>query len=338
LLVEEEGKMSKNMGKILLFSLCAVAVMATAFSTFAADGQFKLAQTSSTTFPIILNSTASYVLTSNLMVPDPNVNAITISADNVTLDLNGHALIGPGSGTGTGIYAIDKKNITVRNGTIRGFGYEGIYIHGSTANNRVKDISAYDNGRNGIEVLYATITNCTSSSNGALGIKATYSTITGCMAYDNSGLEGIWGKYSTINSCTAISNEHNGIGGYNSTVTNCTAYNNLCSSSNQSGIYAINSSVTNSTSYDNGKTGFDLTYATLINCTANSNGSDGIYAWGKCHIVGNNCRDNEGYGINLVNSYSYVIKNSASNNTSGNFNSVGTDYMPITGDNANYGW
>jgi|SRR5579864_650467 len=46
-------------------------------------------------------------------------DAITIKADNVVLDLNGHVL--KGNGTGTGIQAADRKNIAVRNGTITGF-------------------------------------------------------------------------------------------------------------------------------------------------------------------------------------------------------------------------
>jgi hypothetical protein len=46
-------------------------------------------------------------------------NGITINADDVVLDLNGHAISGPA--TAIGVQATDRSRVTVRNGTIRGF-------------------------------------------------------------------------------------------------------------------------------------------------------------------------------------------------------------------------
>ena len=49
---------------------------------------------------------------------------ITINAGNVVLDLNGYTVGGSGAGVGSnayGIYAYQRKNITIRNGTVRGF-------------------------------------------------------------------------------------------------------------------------------------------------------------------------------------------------------------------------
>jgi len=57
-------------------------------------------------------------------------NAITINVDNVVINMNGWKLDGLGAGTATqtnGIYAGQHNNITIRNGTIRGF-YRGIYL------------------------------------------------------------------------------------------------------------------------------------------------------------------------------------------------------------------
>jgi len=57
-------------------------------------------------------------------------NAITINVNNVVIDLNGRKLGGGSAGAGTiaiGIYADQRKNITIRNGTIRGF-YCGVYL------------------------------------------------------------------------------------------------------------------------------------------------------------------------------------------------------------------
>lgn len=63
--------------------------------------------------------------------------AIDIRANDVTVDLNGYAISGvSASGLGTGttaIYAADRRNVTVRNGTFRGFN-RGIHLAGTQAN------------------------------------------------------------------------------------------------------------------------------------------------------------------------------------------------------------
>jgi len=184
-----------------------VAVVAVPFSVFCADGQIKIGQTSSTTFPITISSSGSYVLTSNLNVSSTSANAITIDADNVTIDLNGHAIIGPGEEIGTG---------------------SGIYANNST------------------------ITNCT--------VRANHE-------------DGIYAQYATI-------------------ITNCTAYENT---------------------------------------------GDGIQGGQRTCIECNNLKNNGEYGLTLVSSNNYAIKNTASNNTSGQFNNGGSNnHMPISGDNANW--
>ena len=46
-------------------------------------------------FPVSITQPGSYRLTTNLIVADPNTNGIEISANHVTIDLNGFAIIGP---------------------------------------------------------------------------------------------------------------------------------------------------------------------------------------------------------------------------------------------------
>ena len=87
-----------------------------------------------TSVPITITGNGIYCLTGNLETAITSGNAITINGSNVIIDLNGHKLGGGGAGPGTGavgIYANQRKNITIRNGTIRGF-YYGIYIDDST--------------------------------------------------------------------------------------------------------------------------------------------------------------------------------------------------------------
>src|SRR5512141_598037 len=52
-------------------------------------------------FPVTITQSGSYKLASNLTVASSTANAISIQADNVTLDLNGFSLTGPrGYGNG----------------------------------------------------------------------------------------------------------------------------------------------------------------------------------------------------------------------------------------------
>ncbi|MHC4687904.1 MAG: NosD domain-containing protein [Planctomycetota bacterium] len=72
-----------------------------------------------------------YCLTGNLATNlSTNVAAIYIDTNNVTIDLNGYKIGNLAAGAGTqavGIYAPQKKNITIKNGIIRGF-YFGIWL------------------------------------------------------------------------------------------------------------------------------------------------------------------------------------------------------------------
>jgi len=83
-----------------------------------------------TTLPAVITVQGIYCFTGNLATSMVGGTAITINTNNVTIDLNGWKLGGLAAGTGTqtrGIYALQRKNITIRNGIIRGF-LRGIYL------------------------------------------------------------------------------------------------------------------------------------------------------------------------------------------------------------------
>ena len=95
-------------------------------------------------FPVTISEPGSYRLSSNLVVPNNATTAIEIAASNVTLDLNGFAILGPANGTndtcgitavGSGIATAPgltgRSNITVRNGAVQGVGCVGILLAGS---------------------------------------------------------------------------------------------------------------------------------------------------------------------------------------------------------------
>lgn len=326
--------MMKGKSRIQLVLWALLFVVTMSFSAYGADGQIKIGQTASTTFPVVINQPGSYVLTSNLVVSTANVIGIVIAADNVTLDLNGHALIGPGIGSGgndvRGIDGRFRKNITIKNGTVRGFPSDGIALHGSGwnqptngTNNLVKDIRAYGNAFTGIVVTNGLVTNCTANSNGN-GIAVESSNVTNCMA-NNNHTDGFLVMKSTITNCTANGNGFDGIRSSESTITNCTAKSNA-----NTGIKCHIHE-------------FGTSSGTITNCMANSNGSYGISAHSNCRIEGNNLTDNGWHGLYLFGSHNYAIKNSASNNAHGNFWCAVNNYMPtsLTGSdaaNANIGW
>ena len=64
----------------------------------------------------------SYRLSHNVRLKGAG-SAVVISVAGVSLDLNGHALIGPGGKQGTGILVQGGHGVSVRNGTIQGFGF-----------------------------------------------------------------------------------------------------------------------------------------------------------------------------------------------------------------------
>jgi hypothetical protein len=79
--------------------------------------------TAITSLPYSIDVPGVYCLTDDLTTSISSGNAITINANSVTLDLNGHKLAGNAgaTSTATGILADTKRYVVIKNGTIRGF-------------------------------------------------------------------------------------------------------------------------------------------------------------------------------------------------------------------------
>ncbi len=121
--------------------------------------------------PVTISVAGSYRLTSNLTLPDANTDGIDILADNVTIDLNGFAILGPVTctggppvtacsptgGSGVGISGFSNAAITVKNGTIQGAGLYGVLI-GKAA--RVSGVTARQAGNSGVAVAGGAVTGC----------------------------------------------------------------------------------------------------------------------------------------------------------------------------------
>lgn len=84
-------------------------------------------------FPVEISQPGSYVLTSSLAVVASGTSAIFVSADDVSIDLNGFSVSGPGSGgSANGIAAAFVGNEAIRirvvDGQVRGFGGYGVQL------------------------------------------------------------------------------------------------------------------------------------------------------------------------------------------------------------------
>ena len=144
-----------------------------------------------------------------------------------------------------------------------------------------------------------------------------------------------------ITNCTANTNDYIGISGFHqATITNCTAERN-----GSDGIYSsITSTITNCTAANNSGHGIRATngHSNITNCSAVQNGGNGIYVNTNtiydtnCRVEANNLRLNGEYGLYLGGKGSYAIRNVASGNAMDNFYMEAGNYMPLTGDNANY--
>lgn len=121
-------------------------------------------------FPVTLDANSSYVLTGDLYAGPATGLSISGPVDNVTIDLNGFAIRGDGSGSATGI-AATGENIEIKNGTVRDFGGRGLFLQ-TSGRHVVRNLRVIGNGGVGIDSNGAAlITDCYVQSNGGDGIE-----------------------------------------------------------------------------------------------------------------------------------------------------------------------
>ena len=200
--------------------------------------------------PHTISTSGSYYITGDL---NSTGSGITVNTNNVSIDLMGYSLIGPGSGTNYGVYMHGRDNVEVRNGTIRDFGDRGIVEDSKNdgENHRIIGIRAISNGESGIIL---------SGKN---------NTIKDCNAEDNAGNGIIAGPCSTIESCTACGNQAQGISASEgSIITDCISNENVGDGFSTDG----NCTLAGNTAKGNQVYGFSISNgSTLTNSTASGN-------------------------------------------------------------------
>ncbi|MBI1818535.1 MAG: right-handed parallel beta-helix repeat-containing protein [Deltaproteobacteria bacterium] len=260
--------------------VCAL-ILALAVPAYAVDGVIEINQARAlaggvtlgdTTpgFPVTISQPGSYRLTGNLTVPNENTTAIQITAENVTIDLNGFAILGPTVCTYTGVGAIPvtcmpagtgrgidgtAAGLAVLNGTVRGMGAAGIFFQGGS---RAEGVHVVSNGSSGIGGNYGSsnlITHNIAELNGEAGIQA--------------------GGGATVSQNVAA---YNGIRGIDAGGGECTIIGNTATLNGSEGIYSNNLS-------------------TITNNTTVANKGDGIFTGGGSLVQGNQSSANGGRGL-----------------------------------------
>jgi parallel beta-helix repeat protein len=235
--------------------------------------------------PFVVSQPGSFYLTTNL-TDVLGTNGITVEADGVTIDLEGYTLTGSGGGVvnGSGIFTgfSPRKNLTVRNGTIRSWGFSGVQ-GGQASSSQFENLRVSENNGPGLSLgANCVVRGCTAETNGARGIDAgPGSVVIGCVAMAN-GTYGIQvDANGVIDNCAASFNADAGIvGGKGTVVRGCSAVAN-----GDAGIVLdANSTVTDCAVDTNGQTGvfapgiYAQAYATISRCTVIGNSADGISA------------------------------------------------------------
>ena len=304
--------------------------------------------------PFTIDSCGSYVLT-RCLTGVAGSHGITISASDVTLDLNGYTLAGvPGSLDGIKVNPGFVQSYVFRNGVVRDWGGVGVNASGvrgllledlsvrgsggigfrAGAEARIRGCHAVDNGSHGFEAGGGVLVNCVAALNDGDGMRLTGGLASNCSARQNTqtGFASFVGS-CLLRNCTA---ELNGAG-FNASGRAClegcvakdngsgisigdhsTAINCTASGSTNSGIVAReNSTIADSTVSGNGFLGIDLDDGSSVRgSVARNNTAGGISARSNCSVIECLASDNTGTGISLF-EHNLALRNRCDGNDEG---------------------
>ena len=258
---------------------------------------------------------------------------IEVDADDVIIDLAGHSLIGPGpdSGYTYGVYMNNRSNVTIRNGTIREFGRNGIREESYEGmGHKIESVRVRSNGNQGIYLRGDShlVKDCSIETNGGDGIYiyGQHTRITGNTVYQN-GNDGIYVyEFGVISGNTVYENLRKGIYAYRK----CIVKENKVFLNEDIGLHAGQMSrLSGNTVYDNKEHGIQVSsYCKVVDnmCMRNGYRSDDVWDRFGINITGsenwveaNHVVDNH---RGIYADLSFVVKNHAEAN--------GVDYV-VTG-------
>jgi parallel beta-helix repeat protein len=291
----------------------------------------------------IIRTPGSYYLTGNITGASGK-HGISVLASNVTLDLNGFALIGTGAGGATrGVTTTTAiVNFSIRNGNVRGWSGGGVWAGAAVTlaeklllsdnvggiglavgnGSLVKDCVASGNTTGFFCPDRTQINNCIATVNTDVGFRCTaYVNLIDCTSSRNGGHGIVTLGACSLVRCSSTRNDGNGIDtGDSCTLVNCTASNN-----GAAGIASADgSSIIDCTASFNRNGGFYLgSENTVRGCTAQANGDAGIQVGSNSQVLGNTCNGNR-YGILVGGGSSRIDGNYFARNSLVGVISVGT--------------
>ena len=278
-----------------------------------------------------------YYLSTNLVLN----HEIRIECVNVTLDLNGFTISCESGYSRQDLIAIvetstNPEKVVIRNGVLDGKGQQciGISNYGKKTFVHLENLS---------------VVNCTFGISLHSPAFATHCEAKNCT---ETGMQ--VGPGSILDDCTSVSNRMGFSAFDHSIIKNCIAKNNeyigiavsedsIVEECIASGCYGTN---------DIAGVGIAATYrCTVRNCVTSKNEGDGINVRGDsyvignmsfrngsagiyisehdCRVEGNNCTDN-GYGIKVDDNGNFIVKNTASGNTTNYLINAGSHYRIST--------
>ena len=247
-------------------------------------------------FPVTIVGAGSYRLTSNLVLPDTNTDGITYTGGDITIDLNGFAIMRASftgrfncaaqTGTGHGIrLASGLSGAFVENGRILGMGEAGLLLGPGS---HVKQIDSSCNGGDGLTTLML--------NTGSLRVEDSQ-----FIRNDRAGILSFF--RSVVTGSLVRENGHAGIRvGKGSVVKK-----NVVERSGSAGILSGGTSVISmNTVWQNGGDGISTNTGSIVSANAvSSSGSDGIFASNGSTVFENSIRDNDDFGIRVISNVGY---------------------------------
>lgn len=288
-------------------------------------------------FPITISKPGSYLLTSNLRVPDNVEHAIEIVTADVTLDLGGFSIIKQHEDNYSAVFGQNVEHVTVLNGHIKGMGgielngpnncVEKVHLHcpfGSGATGiHIGDFGVVSgNILSGVDVGIIVGKGSTVSNNivrqAGVGITAADASIVKRNTLDAGG------KLSIMLGARCILSENVIVGGTDAGIQageGCLIKDNTLGHTQAWGIGAGDGSVVSGNSVDKTSQGPGIGVGNGCTVTGNSvrNCGEGIGAGEGNTIIGNSVVNCIGLGLKLGQSSGYG-NNALADNNGGNAN------------------
>jgi parallel beta-helix repeat protein len=267
----------------------------------------------------VISQPGSYYLTGNI-AGEAGKHGVLINSADVTLDLNGFALIGVADSLSA--VQVSGNRAAIRNGSISGWGASG--VNSGSAGMLLQHLRSWENASRGITIgNNAIVAHCSVFGNGDIGIRVgggsavrdcvarqngshgvavlAGSTVTGCTALENQGDGLSLADGVTASDCAATNNTGRGVAsGVGCVISHCSARGNVAG-----GVYAtFDSAVHACVSRGNAGFGVECTeHCAVTACTAEGNALANILVESRCVVrdclasQAETVAGNEGVGI-----------------------------------------